>query len=83
MVNITDASFANEQKPAKVKLEERMFPRRSQKVRITCLAGPEMGHSDQAIMHIMGWSSNTIRRMCRSTFAAETQSMIGGAGEGM
>ena len=33
-------------------------------------------------MYVLGWRSTMIRRVCRSTFAAETQAMVSAVGEG-
>ena len=49
------------------------FPRRSQYGRIQLLTSPELWDGDYANVHLIGWKSGIIKRMCRSTFRAETQ----------
>ena len=46
------------------------------------LADPSIWDQDKAPMYVLGWRSTMIRRVCRSTFAAETQAMISAVGEG-
>merc|ERR1712039_190057 len=60
VVSITDASFAGE----KLVVEDKTFPRRSQKGRITALADPKIWDGDKANMHIIGWRSTMIKRVC-------------------
>ena len=74
LVTITDASFAGEE----LVVDDKVFPRRSQKGRITALADPVIWDGDKANMHIIGWRPTMIKRVCRSTFNAQTQSMING-----
>ena len=72
LVTISDASFAGE----KLVVDDQVFPRRSQRGRITCIADPKIWDGDKANMHIIGWRSTMIKRVCRSTFNAETQALI-------
>ena len=68
MTTITDASFANETKI----VDDKVFPRRSQKGRLTVLAGPGIWHGDKEYFHVIGWKNTMICRVCRSTMKAET-----------
>ena len=77
-MNISDASFAGET----VAVEDQVFPRRSQRGRITCLADPKIWDGDKANMHIIGWRPTMIKRVCQSTFNIETQAMIDGVAAG-
>ena len=78
IVTITDASFAAE----KLVVDDKVFPRRSQKGRFTLLAHPDLWDGEKADMHVIGWRSTMIKRVCRSTFNAETQAMIDGVAFG-
>ena len=71
LVTISDASFASETRCE----NGRTMPRRSQKGRVTILADPSIWDQNKAPMYVLGWRSTMIRRVCRSTFAAETQAM--------
>ena len=80
LVTITDASWAGETKI----VGDQVFPRRSQMGRLTVLASPNIWDDSQAEarMHVIGWKSSMIKRVCRSTMQAETQAMIAGTEEG-
>ena len=69
LISIHDASWANEEKI----IDGHIFPRRSQYGRITCMGHPDLWEGDTGIVHFIGWKSGLIRRLCRSTFRAETQ----------
>ena len=69
LVSMHDASWANEEKI----IDGHIFPRRSQYGRIQFLASPELWDGEDAHVHFIGWKSGIIKRMCRSTFRAETQ----------
>ena len=69
LLSIHDASWANEEKI----IDGHIFPWRSQYGRISCLADPSLWDGDRGVVHIIGWESGLIKRMCRSTFRAETQ----------
>ena len=78
LVTISDASFAAETKRENGKV----LPRRSQKGRVTVSTDPKLWDEDKSPMYVIGWRSTMIRRVCRSTFAAETQAMVAAVGEG-
>ena len=69
LMSIHDASWANEEKI----IDEHVFPRRSQYGRITCLGHPDLWDGDHGVVHFIAWKSGIIKKMCRSTFRAETQ----------
>ena len=68
---VSDASWANEEKI----IDEHIFPRRSQYGRFNCLGHPDLWDGEEGAIHFIGWKSGLIKRMCRSTFRAETQGM--------
>ena len=68
-MSIHDASWANEEKI----VDEHIFPRRSQYARITCLGHPDLWDGERGTVHFIAWKSGIIKKMCRSTFRAETQ----------
>ena len=47
------------------------------------MANPELWDGDLANGYIVAWKSTMIKRVCRSTMAAETQSQLGGVASGM
>ena len=69
LLSIHDASWANETKI----IDHHIFPRRSQYGRINCLADPSLWDGEEGTIHFIGWKSGLIRKLCRSTFRAETQ----------
>ena len=69
LLSIHDASWANETKI----VDDQIFPRRSQYGRISALADPVLWDGDEGTIHFIGWKSGLIRKLCRSTFRAETQ----------
>ena len=69
MLTITDASFGNESN----------F--RSQKGRMTFLTGPDSFHKNGMGVHLIGYSSTIIGRVCRSTGQAETDALSEGVEE--
>ena len=71
MLTITDASFGNESN----------F--RSQKGRMTFLTGPDSFSKDGMGVHLIGYSSTIIGRVCRSTLQAETYALTDGVEESM
>lgn len=79
LCSITDASWANETKVQ----GDQVFPRRSQMGRFTVLAGPDIWNGEKSNFHVIGWKSNMIKRLCRSTMQAETQASVGGMEEGI
>jgi hypothetical protein len=79
LVTVTDASWAGE----KLLIEDRVYPRRSQQGTITLLADPAIWQGDIANAYVLSWSSKMIKRMCRSTMAAETQSQLKGVAHGL
>ena len=72
MLSISDASWANDSKIVECKV----FPKRSQYGRITALADPKLWDAEEGVIHFIGWKSSLIKRVCRSTFRAETHAMI-------
>ena len=72
LVTISDASWANDEKI----VDDKVFPRRSQYGRINALGSPELWDGDEGAIHILGWRSGLTKRICRSTFRAETHGMI-------
>ena len=81
LVTVTDASFANEEKRATTC---EIFPRRSQMGRFTLLADSRIWtHPMESVpFAVLGYKSSLIKRVCRSTLQAETQSLTGGVEEG-
>ena len=71
MLTITDASFGNESN----------F--RSQKGRMTFLTGPDSFDKKGMGVHLIGYSSTIIGRVCRSTLQAETYALSDGVEESM
>ena len=71
MLTITDASFGNESN----------F--RSQKGRMTFLTGPDSFEKKSMGVHLIGYSSTIIGRVCRSTLQAETYALSDGVEESM
>jgi hypothetical protein len=69
LISISDASWAGEEKI----IDEKVFPRRSQYGRFQCLGTPDLWDGDTGYVHFLGWKSSIIKKMCRSTFRAETQ----------
>ena len=79
LVTVTDASWANEKKI----IDGHIYPRRSQFGRINALGSPDLWDGDDGCLHIIGWKSGLIRRMCRSTFRAESHGMMYGTEMGV
>ena len=79
LVTITDASWAIEQKI----IDGHIYPRRSQFGRINALGTPNLWTEDNGHLHIISWKSGLIRRMCRSTFRAESHGMLYGTETGI
>ena len=71
MLTITDASFGNESN----------F--RSQKGRMTFLIGPDSFDRNGMGVHLIGYFSTIIGRVCRSTLQAETYALSDGVEESM
>ena len=71
MLTITDASFGNESN----------F--RSQIGRMTFLTGPDSFDKNGMGVHLIGYSSTIIGRVCRSTLQAETYALSDGVEESM
>jgi hypothetical protein len=78
MLTVNDASWAGETKI----VDDRVFPRRSQMGVITLLASPDLLEGQEGYIHIIGWSSKMIKRVCRSTMQAETHGMVRGTETG-
>ena len=62
-------SWANEEEI----IDEKIFPRRSQYARMQCLGEPAPWDGMQGYIHLVGWKSGLINKLCRSTFRAESQ----------
>ena len=75
---ITDVSFRNESAYAAGVKEDG----RRQQGYVICLAPGDIANRTDAMIHPTAWSSTVIKRVCRSTFMAETFSMIRGAEAG-
>ena len=71
MLTVTDASFGNESN----------F--RSQKGRMIFLTGPDSFDDNGMGVHVIGYSSTIIGRVCRSTLQAETYALSDGVEESM
>ena len=78
-VSMSDACFGNET----VNTPRGQEPHHSQQGRITMLVSPEVWKEDKAGMHIIGWNSTTIKRVCRSMLQAEPFATLGAVEEGM
>ena len=74
-----DASWAYDEKIA----DGRIFPRRSQYGRISCLGDPKLWEAEKGVIHFLGWKSRIIKKVCRSTFRAETQGCVYGMEAGV
>jgi hypothetical protein len=73
MITISDASWAND---GKITANGDVFPKRSQHGRITGLTHPDMWNGTEGPLHVISWKRGLIKRVCRSTFRAETHGMI-------
>ena len=73
-ITFSDASWANDEKI----VDDKVFPRRSQYGRVTALGQPGLWRGDSGFIHFIGWKSGLIKRICRSTFRAETHGMLYG-----
>ena len=69
LISVHDASWANEEKI----IDGEIFPRRSQYGRIQLFGDPKLWEEDEGTVHFLGWKSGLIKRLCRSTYRAETQ----------
>ena len=78
MTTITDASFCNDSEIVHGEKEDN----RSQQGYIVVIAPHDILHAQSAIVHPICWSSTTIKRVCRSTFMAETFAMSRGTEQG-
>lgn len=73
-----DASWANDDKI----FDDKIFPRRSQYRRISCLGDPTLWEAEGYNI-FLGWKRGIIKRMCRSTFRAEKQRFVYGMEAGV
>ena len=80
LITITDASWAGEKL---YNCDGQVFPRRSQRGKFILLADKSIWDGDKANAYVLSWKSTMIKRVCRSTMAAETQSLLGGVADGM
>jgi len=69
MITVSDASWAGED----LIIDDKVFPRRSQYGTIMALGHPDLWDKQAGYIHFLGWKSGLIKRLCRSTFRAETQ----------
>ena len=78
MVTVTDASFCNEIEY----LKGQKLKYRSQQGYMCVLANPGFLNAETSIIHPMCWGSTIIKRVCGSTFMAETYAMKAGHARG-
>ena len=78
LCTVSDASWSNESQVVKGKLE----PYRSQRARMTLLVDKAFINGDETKFYPIGWSSTTIKRVCRSTMQAESYAMTSSVEEG-
>ena len=79
LCTITDASFAN----VEVELKSEREPLRSQQGLFHVLASPDVVNGNRFTVHPIGWSSTSIRRVCRATMQTETYAMTDGVESGL
>ena len=72
MLTMSDASWASDDKI----VNNEVYTKRSQHGRITALSSQHMWDGDIGPLHFISWKSGLIKRVCRSTFRAETHGMI-------
>ena len=75
IVSITDASHAADYD---VSSSGKLLGHRSQSGRLLCLCGKEFIEHGSGHVHILGYHSTVVKRVCRSTLQAETLSMLAG-----
>ena len=78
LCTVSDASWSNESEVVKGKME----PYRSQRARMTLLVDKNFIKGDETKFYPIGWSSTTIKRVCRSTLQAESYAMTSSVEEG-
>ena len=78
LCTVSDASWSNESEVVKGKME----PYRSQRARMTLLVDKKFIKGDETKFYPIGWSSTTIKRVCRSTMQAESYAMTSSVEEG-
>ena len=71
MIACSDASFASEE----AMVGEKKEPHMSQKGRMCLLSSSECLTAEEFPIHLMSHGSTVIRRVCRSTMAAETYAL--------
>jgi hypothetical protein len=74
LLTVTDASWANDT----AIVNDLPQPHRSQRARAVYLSGPGYESNNGGIVHIISFGSSLIKRVCRSTFQAETQALLSG-----
>ena len=83
IVTISDASWAHE----KITEGDHVFSRRSQTAYITLLCNASDvfhgGLIENALCYFISWGSKTLKRVCRSTFRAETIALVRAVDEGV
>ena len=79
LLTVTDASFAN----VEIGLENRREPLHSQQGMFHFLASPEIVDGMQCTVHPIGYSSTSIRRVCRATMQTETYALQHGVESGL
>ena len=77
---ITDASWAGEEEFIPETGENEEY--RSQGARLQVIASPEILSGEEATFHLIGYGSNIVKRVCRSTMQAETYTLQSGSEEG-
>ena len=79
---VTDASHANESEEMIVNGAVSIEAHRSQGAKMICLASQELWNGNKGHFHPIAWSSNVVRRVCRSTIQAEAYTLQSGIEDG-
>ena len=79
---VTDASHANESEEMIVNGAVSIEAHRSPGAKMICLAWQELWNGNKGHFHPIAWSSNVVRRVCRSTIQAEAYTLQSGIEDG-
>ena len=79
---VTDASHANESEEMIVNETTSLEHHRSQSARMVFLTTEALWKGDRGHIHPISWSSNLVRRVCRSTIQAEAYTLQAGVEDG-
>ena len=79
---VTDASHANESEEMIVNGAVSIEAQRSQGAKMICLASQDLWNGNTEHFHPIAWSSNVVRRICRSTIQAEAYTLQFGIEDG-